>query len=88
VPSPTTAKSLRNGFAARSVHAKPWFDCLLPVQALSGGVSLRSPFALDSLELAARYYDAKAACLGQSMAEAERPLTASNGHIKIADDLW
>jgi hypothetical protein len=29
----------------------------LPIQALSGGVSLHSTFALDSLELAARYFE-------------------------------
>ena len=41
------------GFAARSVHAKPCFDCLLPVQALPGDVPLRFTSALDPLELAA-----------------------------------
>jgi hypothetical protein len=63
--TPITAKTLGTGFAARSVHAKPCFDCLLSVQALSGGVPLRSTFALDSLEPAARCYEKKAACLGR-----------------------
>jgi hypothetical protein len=69
-PSPTIAKTLGTGFAARSVHAKPCFDCLLPVKALSGGVSLRSTFALDSPEQTRRRYEMKAACLRRSMAEA------------------
>jgi hypothetical protein len=34
--------------------------------------------ALDLIERAARCYEVKAACLRLSMAEAKRPLTASN----------
>jgi hypothetical protein len=62
-PNPPPPRTLWIGFGDLFGHAKPCLYCLLPVQALSGDVLLRATFALDSLELAARYFEMRAACL-------------------------
>jgi hypothetical protein len=45
-------KRLRTGFGDPFGHAKPWFDCCLPVKAHQG--TCFALFALDPLEPAAR----------------------------------
>jgi hypothetical protein len=39
---PIIAELFKNGFGDHSVHAKPWFDCLLPIQARQDTLRLRA----------------------------------------------
>jgi hypothetical protein len=71
--SPPPPRTLWTGFAARSVHAKPCFDCFLLFQRGQGTLG-PSPFglwphkslkALDLFERAALCYEPKDACMGR-----------------------